>query len=168
MNRINCGFQHAEAMRDIWNDVIENTTCHYDSQPRSLDEVKEWLQAKAEASLPVIGLEDANGKLAGFASYGPFRPQEAYRRTAEHSVYVEKSFRGLGLGRRLLDEIIAHAESQEYHVLVGVIDSANLASIELHKQRGFTHAGRIREAGFKFGEWLDADFYELVLPDRRR
>jgi phosphinothricin acetyltransferase len=81
----------------------------------------------------------------------------------EHSVYVHKDHRGKGVGRALLGHLIEHARSQQYHVLIGGIDVANAASIALHRTLGFTHAGTIRQAGFKFGRWLDLDFYQLVL-----
>jgi L-amino acid N-acyltransferase len=48
-------------------------------------------------------------------------------------------------------------------VLVGGIDAANGASIELHKRLGFEHAGTVRQAGFKFGRWLDLALYQLIL-----
>ena len=47
--------------------------------------------------------------------------------------------------------------------MVGGIDMANQGSIALHEKLGFTHAGTISQAGFKFGRWLDLGFYQLVL-----
>jgi phosphinothricin acetyltransferase len=48
--------------------------------------------------------------------------------------------------------------------MVGCIDAENAGSIALHRSLGFVHSGTIREAGFKFGRWLDASFYQIVLP----
>lgn len=166
MKLTDCDQRHAEAIRAIFNEVIERSCDHYDCLPRSAAMVSEWLEAKAREGLPVIGFEDAAGRLAGFATYGPFRPQHAYKFTVEHSVYVEKSFRGRGLGRRLLEEIIGQARSRGCHLLVGVIDSGNAPSIALHQRCGFRHAGRIQEAGQKFGRWRDVDFYQLILSER--
>jgi L-amino acid N-acyltransferase len=163
MNLIDCGREHAEAIQAIFNEVIEGSTYHYDCARRSHGEVVEWLEAKAAAGLPVIGLADDAGGLAGFATWGPFRPQHAYRHTVEHSVYVQRDFRGRGFGRQLLEVVIARAREEGYHLLVGVIDSSNAASIRLHQELGFVHAGRIREAGRKFERWLDVDFYQLIL-----
>ena len=59
--------------------------------------------------------------------------------------------------------LIAAARAQEYHVMVGAIDLTNKGSIALHQRLGFEHAGTIRQAGFKFGRWLDVDFWQLVL-----
>jgi phosphinothricin acetyltransferase len=67
-----------------------------------------------------------------------------------------------------LDALIEHAHAQKYHCMIGCIDAANSASIMLHEQMGFTYAGTIQQAGFKFGEWLDLAFYQLLLntPDK--
>jgi len=101
--------------------------------------------------------------LLGFASWGTFRAFPANKYTVEHSVYVHRDQRGRGLGERLLLEVIRRARERQIHVLVGCIDAANSGSIALHTKLGFTHAGTIKEAGFKFGRWLDAAFYQLNL-----
>jgi phosphinothricin acetyltransferase len=78
-------------------------------------------------------------------------------------VYVDRRFRGRGLGRILLEAAIAAAQRQDYHVLVGGIDATNVASIKLHESLGFTYSGTVRHAGFKFGRWLDLVFYQRIL-----
>jgi L-amino acid N-acyltransferase len=60
-------------------------------------------------------------------------------------------------------QLIEAAREQQYHVMIGGIDISNAASIALHEKLGFTHAGTIRQAGFKFGKWLDLGFYQLIL-----
>jgi phosphinothricin acetyltransferase len=111
----------------------------------------------------VIGIEDESGQLTGFASYGTFRAWPAYKYSVEHSVYIHKNLCGKGLGARLLTELINAARKQDYHCMVGGIDMNNAASIGLHEKLGFVHAGTIRQAGFKFGRWLDLGFYQLLL-----
>ena len=76
---------------------------------------------------------------------------------------AQRTHRGQGLGRRLLVELIDAARRQNYHALIGGIDAQNAASIALHRQLGFEPCGTIRHAGFKFGRWLDLQFYELLL-----
>ncbi|MBS0307372.1 MAG: N-acetyltransferase, partial [Proteobacteria bacterium] len=120
-------------------------------------------KAKESGWFPVVGVEDTEGRLLGFASYGSFRAWPAYKYSVEHSVYVHKDNRGRGIGRILMRELIAVAKAQNYHVLVGGIESSNTGSIALHESLGFTHAGTIRQAGFKFGRWLDLSFYQLIL-----
>lgn len=156
--------RHAEAILAIFNDAIVNSTALYDYKPRTAEMMGAWFDNKAKGKFPVIGIENDTGELMAFGSYGTFRAWPAYKYSVEHSVYVDVRFRGRGLGKQVLREVIAAAKAQGYHVLVGVIDSTNSVSIRLHEALGFSHAGTIRQAGFKFGRWLDVAFYQLVLP----
>jgi L-amino acid N-acyltransferase YncA len=79
-------------------------------------------------------------------------------------VYVRADCRGRGLGKRLLTELIGAAKGQGYHMIIGGIDASNAASVHLHRALGFQQCGSIRQAGFKFGRWLDLEFYQLLLP----
>lgn len=148
---------------DIYNDAILHTTAVYHYTAQSLESRLQWFHDKVESGYPVIAAEEA-GRVVGFATYGPFRPWPAYKYTVEHSVYVHKEHRGKGIGKRLLQEIVRLASEREYAMMVAGIDASNGDSIALHRKLGFTHAGTIRKAGYKFGRWLDLAFYELELP----
>ena len=161
---VNCTeAEHAAAILEILNDAIVNSTALYDYVPRPPEAMVKWFDAKRAGGFPVIGAVDSKGTLLGFASWGTFRAFPAYKYTVEHSVYVHQAHRGRGLGRKLLNELIKRARQEQVHVVVGCIDAANGASIDLHTKLGFTHAGTVKEAGFKFGRWLDAAFYQLNL-----
>ena len=165
MNLITCTFdQHAPAILAIFNDAIANSTALYEYEPRTMDTMRAWFDTKAKGRFPVLGLEDEGGTLMGFASYGTFRAYPGFKYSVEHSVYVDSRFRGRGVGRRLLSEIIEAAKSQQYHMMIGGIDAENAASIALHRSLGFTHCASIKQAGFKFGRWLDLEFYQMLLP----
>ena len=164
MNIIPCTPHHHSAqILAILNEAIANSTALYDYKPRTPEMMQAWFAAKAAGAFPVIGVENDDGELMGFASYGTFRAWPAYKYSVEHSVYVDARFRGQGVGRRLLQAIIESARQQNYHTLIGGIDATNAASIALHEQLGFTHCGTILQAGFKFGRWLDLAFYQLIL-----
>jgi L-amino acid N-acyltransferase YncA len=154
---------HAAAILSIFNEAILNSTALYDYKPRSMESMAGWFKAKEAGRFPVIGAIGRADELLGFASYGTFRAWPAYKYSVEHSVYVDKEHRGKGIGLALLERLIAMAEQQQYHVMVGGIDVANAASIALHERTGFVHAGTIRQAGFKFGKWLDLGFWQRVL-----
>ncbi|MFL9710828.1 N-acetyltransferase family protein [Methylobacillus sp. Pita1] len=154
---------HASAILSILNEAIANSTALYDYKPRSLENMSEWFKAKQASSFPVIGAISPDGELLGFASYGTFRAWPAYKYSIEHSVYIRRDHRGKGLGRILMERLIAKALEQQYHVMIGGIDESNGASVMLHRRLGFSHAGTIKQAGFKFGRWLDLAFYQLVL-----
>lgn len=155
--------RHSDAILGIFNEAIANSTALYDYQPRAAESMVGWFEAKARGNYPVIGVEDDHGALLGFASYGPFRAWPAYKYSVEHSVYVDARARGQGVGRALLGAIILAAEKQDYHMMVGGIDAANAISIKLHESLGFKACGVVKQAGFKFGRWLDLAFYQLIL-----
>jgi L-amino acid N-acyltransferase len=161
---IRCEERHLEAIRAIYNHEILHTTALYEYEPRSVETMRAWWAAKQAAGLPVLGIECEPGVLAGFATWGPFRPFPAYGSTVEHSVYVDVRFRGRGVGRTLLAALVEEARERDLHTLVGVIDAENAASIALHRRLGFACCGTVREAGRKFGRWLDVGYWQLIFP----
>jgi phosphinothricin acetyltransferase len=163
MNIISCDEAYSGQILAIFNEAIVNSTALYDYQPRRPESMAAWFEAKRKGNFPVLAAVTESDELLGFASYGVFRAFPAYKYTVEHSVYVAAGYRGQGIGKRLLREIVAQAERQNYHVLVGCIDSLNAASIAMHRDFGFQHTGTIGHAGFKFGAWLDLDLYQLIL-----
>jgi L-amino acid N-acyltransferase len=154
---------HATPILEIFNEAIVNSTALYDYKPRAPESMAGWFKAKEAGRFPVIGAVADDAQLLGFASYGTFRAWPAYKYSIEHSVYVHKDQRGRGIGLALMRQLIAAAREQQYHVMVGGIDVVNGGSIALHRKLGFEHAGTIRQAGFKFGRWLDLAFYQLLL-----
>jgi phosphinothricin acetyltransferase len=164
MQIVACTYEsHANAILAILNEVIATSTALFDYRARSPESMIEWFRAKRTHAYPVIGAVAADGALHGFATYGPFRAWPAYKYSIEHSVYVHEQHRGEGVGRALVERLIQLAEEQQYHAMIAGIDAANAASIALHEKLGFVHAGTIKEAGFKFGRWLDLIFYQRLL-----
>jgi phosphinothricin acetyltransferase len=146
----------------IYNHAIIHTTAVWTLTPVTLENRRTWLRDRVANGFPVLAAED-DGDVAGFASYGVFRPFEGFRHTVEHSVYVHETARGRGIGRLLLGAVLAHAEAHGVHVVVGAIDAENGASIALHKSAGFVEAGVLRESGRKFGRWLDMLSMQKIL-----
>ena len=164
MQFVSCTYEsHASAILDVFNEAIVNSTALYDYKPRAPERMVGWFKAKEAGRFPVIGAVDSSGMLLGFATYGTFRAWPAYKYSVEHSLYVHKDHRGRGIGIALMRKLIATAEEQDYHVMVGGIDITNATSIALHERLGFLHAGTIKQAAFKFGRWLDLGFYQLLL-----
>ena len=159
-----CTRAHAPEILAIFNDAILHTTALYDYKPRTTEFIAAWFDTKERGNFPVLGAFTDDGSLAGFATYGTFRAFPAFKYSVEHSVYVHAAQRSGGIGKALLHALIAEATTQNYHTLVGAIDSTNAASVRLHTSLGFVPCGRIAEAGYKFGRWLDLDFYQLILP----
>jgi len=113
--------------------------------------------------LPWLVVE-CEGRVLGYAYANFFRPRMAYRFALEDSVYLAPEARGRGLGRMLLAELLARCEAHGARQMLAVIgDSDNAASIGLHRALGFSDAGVLRAAGWKFDRWLDVVLLQRAL-----
>jgi phosphinothricin acetyltransferase len=147
---------------EIYNDAILSTTAVYTYDPHSLALMQQWFKDKQEKGFPVF-VAELEQKIAGFASYGPFRPWPAYKHTVEHSIYVHKDFRRQGIAQLLLTALIGQAKADRLHTIVAGIDSENTVSIGLHEKLGFRDVGLLTQVGYKFDRWLDLKFMQLIL-----
>jgi L-amino acid N-acyltransferase YncA len=106
------------------------------------------------------------GRVVGYAYAGPYRPRPAYRFTVENSVYLQPDIHRRGIGRQLLQRLIAESEARGYRQMIAVIgDSANAGSIGVHTKCGFAMIGTHPNVGFKFGRWLDTVMMQLALGE---
>ena len=153
------------AILDIVNEAILHSTALFEYEPRTLREQLDWLAQRRAGGWPVL-VADAGDGAIGYASYGPFRPQDGYRETVEHSVYIRSDLRGGGRGRGLMAQLIGYARAQGQHVMVAAVDASNTASIALHRSLGFEDVGMMPQVGQKFGRWLDLALLQLVLDAR--
>ena len=155
------GLGDAEGMRAIYNIEVTTTTHTFDLRPRSLEEQRAWLAEHAGAH-PAVVAEEA-GAIAGFASITPYRSRPAYATSVEDSVYVDAAYRGQGVGRMLLEELVRLATSYGFHAMMARIVGGHEASIGLHRSCGFELVGVEREVGRKFGRWLDVALMQRLL-----
>ena len=151
-----------QAILDIINYNIINSTALYDYNIRTFEQQKSILDDKLSKGFPVI-IAEIDSEVVGFGMYSEFRFREAYKFTVEHSVYVNQNFHGKGIGKILLQELIRLAKAQKLHTMIAVIDEENQSSIEFHEKFGFKIVGVIKESGFKFDRWLHSVFMQLIL-----
>ncbi len=152
----------AEALRDIYNVEVLESTVTFDLVPRSLAEQVAWIDEHAGGHPAIVAVSD-DDRVAGFASLSPYRPRPAYAPTVEDSVYVQRDRRGDGVGRLLLGDLVELARSHGFHSAIGRIVGGHEASIALHRACGFEEVGRERQVGRKFGRWLDVVLMQRML-----
>lgn len=151
-----------EQILAIHNTAVRESLAIWTETEETRADREAWLAAHRAAGEPVLVAEVA-GRVAGYATYGAFRPKTGYRHTVENSVYIHEDFQRQGLGRLLMVELIAEARGAGIHVIVAGIEAGNLASIELHRQLGFDEPVVLQQVGTKFGGWLDLAFMTLRL-----
>ena len=149
------------AINAIYNHYVEHSTCTYQLAPESEEARFAWFH-RHDAAHPVTVVEVA-GEILGWASLNVFNPREAYARTVEDSVYIHHAHHRRGLGRAMLADLIARARALSQHTLVAGISAEQTPSFRLHAGFGFEEIGRLREVGFKHGQWLDVVSMQLML-----
>lgn len=145
-------------MLDIYNYEVVNGVATFDEVPVTYEQRKEWFNVHKGKYILLV--EEQDGKIAGYASVSKLFPKPAYDISGEVSVYVGKDFRGQGIGKVLLKELLVQTEKEGNFVsLFSLITGTNEASIHLHEKLGFTYAGVLKESGMKFGKHLDVVIY---------
>jgi phosphinothricin acetyltransferase len=128
----------------------------FEETPPTAEDMAGRVSAINARGLPYLVAETEAGGLLGFAYASPFRPRAAYRFAAEDSIYVAPGQAGRGVGKVLLGAVIDRCAAMGVHQMIAVIgDSANAASIGLHRSLGFEIMGTMPAVGFKHGRWVD-------------
>ncbi len=151
------------AIRGIYAHHVRFGTASFEETPPDQREMARRRADILARGLPYLVAESA-GIVIGFAYATPFRGRSAYRFTLESTVYVAPNQQRRGIGSRLMGEVIVQCEALGYRQMIAVIgDSANAASIGLHRSLGFEMAGNLVATGFKFGRWLDSVYMRRTL-----
>jgi phosphinothricin acetyltransferase len=149
----------------IYSHAVEHGTASFEIEPPSEAEMATRQKILLDGGFPYL-VADAGGVIAGYAYAGPYRPRFAYRYAVEDSVYVHPRAARRGIGRMLLNALIAEAQARGFRQMVAVIgDSAQTASIELHRALGFAEVGTLAHIGFKHGRWLDSVLMQRALGE---
>lgn len=155
------GIADLEAMNEIYNHYVLNSTCTYQTEPETMESRRAWFSHHGPKH-PVIVALDA-GRLVGWGSLSRFHARAAYSRSVENSVYVDHREQRRGIGRMLLGELIGRARTLEHHTIVAGIDADQPASVGLHAAMGFVRVALLNEVGFKFGRWLHVIYMQKML-----
>ena len=149
-----------EAITAIYNDAIVNTVATFDVEPQTVADRAEWLAAQGPRHPVLVAVED--GAVVGWASLSGYSPRAAYAETATVSVYVREDYRGRGVGTELMAAIMEAGREAGLHVVLARIADVNPASVRMHESVGFEHVGDLREAGRKFGRYIDVHVMQFV------
>lgn len=151
-------------IQSIYNHSVLHDTGSYDDEPRPVGERYAWFEDHERSGLPIY-VAEVSGVVVGWSALSWFRARPGYRFTVEDSIYVRDGFRGVGIGRELLNRVVHDAGAiLGMRTVVAVIgDAENKASIGLHARCGFVQAALLRQVGFKFGRWLDQIWMQRLL-----
>jgi phosphinothricin acetyltransferase len=150
----------------IYADAVRNGTATFELDAPDQDEMTRRFKALQAEGFPYLVAELA-GALAGYAYAGTYRARPAYRFTVEDSIYVAADAQRRGIGRALMERLIAESTARGYRQMIAVIgdSTAQTPSIALHRAAGFELIGTHAAIGFKFGRWLDSVLMQRALGE---
>ena len=150
----------------IYREAVLTGTASFELDPPDDQEMTRRMRDLLAGGFPFVVAEDEPGTVLGYAYAGPYRARPAYRFTVENSVYLAAGARGRGIGTALLERLIGDCEAIGCRQMVAIIgDSANHASISLHRRCGFRHTGTLQAVGWKHGRWLDSVIMQRALGE---
>lgn len=154
--------QDAAALAAIYAQSIP-TTVTFETRTPSAQEFGERIRAISEKYPYLVACE--GDRILGYAyAHAFYIEREAYAKSVECSIYLDRSAQRRGIGKTLYAALEEALREREFHSLYAVITAENEESRRFHERCGFRLAGILHEAGFKNGRWLDVAFYEKIFP----
>jgi L-amino acid N-acyltransferase YncA len=151
----------AGAICTIYNQGIEDRIATLETELRTPEERRQWMAARPARHPVVVAVGE--GDVVGWGSLNPFNPRPAYDHVVDLSVYVERTWRGRGIGRALLLHLLARAKTLGYHKMVLATFPYNAPGVALYTKMGFLPVGVYHEQGQLDGRWVDVLIMERLL-----
>ena len=152
------------AILDIYNHAVAHSTATADYEPHTLEMRQAWFAERIGKGFPIfVAVHTETEQVVGWSAYGPYHARFGYRYSVENSVYIHADWRGQGVGKLLLASVISHATERGFHTILAGIDGSNEASMRLHAAFGFEQVARLKEVVYKFDQWLDVVYMQLLL-----
>ena len=154
--------EDAQAVRAIYAFHVAHGTASFDTEAPDATFWRDKIADVTAKGWPFL-VAEASGAVVGYAYATQFRDRAAYARTCENSIYVADGMRRKGVGRGLLNALLRDSRAAGFEQMIAVIGGGEPASVALHEQLGFVHAGRLENVGYKFGRKLDTVYMQLDL-----
>lgn len=157
-------------IREIYNYYVTNSVVTFDEKRWTIAQWRDKVAHLRKLKMPFLVAEAPTGQILGYALVQPMSTKSAYRYSVENSIYLGQAAAGKGLGRALLEALIAACEEAGIREMVAIIsDKGAEASVALHERLGFVEVGRMGRVGFKFGRWLGTIYLQKSLkPAKKR
>jgi phosphinothricin acetyltransferase len=154
----------AAHIAEIYNHYIAHTCITFEVDTVSNDDRREWIQQFTEDGPYQLLVAELEGQVVGFAASVRYHTRAAYYTSVMTSVYLNKDFKGQGIGKKLYISLLERLQNHpELHRAYALISLPNPASLILHDKLGFRKVGILEEAGKKFGKFLSVQILEKPL-----
>jgi len=151
----------AAAIAAVYNHYVLHTPVTFEEDAVTTEEMAGRIAEVQQSTNWFVEAED--GKILGYAYAGKWKSRCAYRYAVESTVYLDKDATGRGLGTKLYRTLLDDLRGRGLHSVIGGIALPNAASVALHEKLGFHKIGQFKEVGWKFEQWIDVGYWELIL-----
>ena len=149
-----------DAINRIYGHYVGACTCTWEESDRTL--VSAGALDRRGPKHPLL-VAELDGAVVAWGALSPYNLRSGWRHTVEDSIFVSHTHHGQGIGRQMLAALIDLARSLGHRQVIARISGDQPGSLGLHQSLGFTEAGRLRQAGRKFDQWLDCVYLQLDL-----
>lgn len=152
----------AAAIAAIYNHYILHTVVTFEEEAVTVAEIAQRITEVLGAGRPWFVWEE-DGRILGYSYASGWKSRCSYRFSLETTVYLDKDATRRGLGTKLYTALIDALRNTKTHALIGGVALPNAGSVALHEKLGFQKIGHFKEVGWKFDQWIDVGYWELVL-----
>jgi L-amino acid N-acyltransferase YncA len=150
-----------EYIMKIYNQGIEDRIATLETEPKNRTYMEEWLKQHKGRFKVIVAEEE--GAVLGWASLNPYNNRCAYAGVADLSVYIDREYRGKGIGGVLLTAIDDAARNNGFHKIVLFTFPFNHLGQRLYHKQGYREVGTFKNQGILDGEFVDVVAMEKLL-----
>lgn len=147
-----------EACCRTFNYYVQNSTFTFEETPYTLEAYAKRVQVVINSYVWFVYVIDE--KVVGFAYLDNFSNRSAYRYNVDLSIYMDNEYKGMGIGKKLFDEITRYAKELGIKNIISIITDENVGSISFHETVGFEFVGYLKNVGYKFNKCLGVKYYQ--------
>ncbi len=153
----------AQSIVEIYNHYISETVVTFEVENLTTENMRERIVKIQSDNLPWLVAEDESGKVIGYAYASKWRERFAYRFSVEVTVYLSPNYACKGIGTKLYKALFSVLKLKSVHSIIGGITLPNPASVALHEKFAMKQVAHFKEVGFKFDQWLDTGYWQVLL-----
>jgi len=148
-----------EAITRIYNQGIAERTATFETRQRSITDM---IPSAMSPQFPCV-VATVNNAVVGFAGTSRYRERECYAGVAEFSIYIERSWRGQGIGPVLMDALCVAAHDHGFWKLLSRVFVENIASRRMLERAGFREVGIYQRHAQLESTWRDVVIVEKFI-----
>lgn len=145
----------------IYNQGIEDRIATLEIETKDSSYMEAWFNDHQGRFSVMVA--EREGEVIGWASLNPYSHRCAYNGVADLSVYIDRSYRGQGVGSSLLESLHKVAKENSFYKMVLFTFPFNQSGQGLYQKMGYRQVGVFEKQGIMDGAFIDVMIMEKLL-----